>query len=161
MATVLPPPSKRQRLESSEKARIQAEANEIPDGLGSVRVQFIDESTGSATGPAIAVSIANATVKNLETLLNSVQGNVGDRDSWKDKLALICQRNRITEFPTDSPSRPPNQPRKMAPQLWMSFRIFITHFSDLVSEVPKRSLIFSSPPKLSFVFEQYQDAQLP
>lgn len=77
MATVLPPPSKRQRVEASEKARVQAEANEIPDGLGSVRVQFVDQSTGGGTGPAIAVSIANATVKNLETLLNSIQGNVG------------------------------------------------------------------------------------
>ncbi len=80
MATVLPPPSKRQRLEASEKVRIQAEANEIPDGLGSVRVQFVDQSTGNGTGPAVAVFIANATVKNLETLLNSIQGNVGKQN---------------------------------------------------------------------------------
>ena len=77
MATVLPPPSKRQRLEASEKARIQAEENEIPEGLGSVRVQFVDQSTRNGSGPAVAVAIANATVKNLETLLNSIQGNVG------------------------------------------------------------------------------------
>jgi ribosome assembly protein 4 len=77
MATVLPPPSKRQRLEASEKARIQAEANEIPLGLGSVRVQFVDQSTGNGTGPAVAVPLENATVKNLEILLNSIQGNVG------------------------------------------------------------------------------------
>lgn len=81
MATVLPPPSKRQRIETSEKARIQAEENQIPEGLGSVRVQFVDQSTGNGTGPAIAVSISNATVKNLETLLNSIQGNVGRRSS--------------------------------------------------------------------------------
>lgn len=81
MATVVPPPSKRQKLEAVEKARIQAEENEIPEGLGSVRVQFVDQSTGDGTGPAVAVSVANATVKNLETLLNSIQGNVGTRSS--------------------------------------------------------------------------------
>lgn len=90
MATVAPPPSKRQRLESLEKARIQAEANEIPDGLGNVRIQFVDQSTDEATGPAIAVSVTNATVENLETLLNSIQGNVGGRSSYKDKLVLKC-----------------------------------------------------------------------
>lgn len=77
MATVLPPPSKRQRLDASEKVRVQAEHDEIPDGLGSVRVQFVDQSTGGGTGSAISVPIANATVKNLEILLNSIQGNVG------------------------------------------------------------------------------------
>jgi hypothetical protein len=84
MATLLPPSSKRQRLEVSEKTRIQAEANEIPEGLGSVRVQFVDQSTGNGTGPAISVAIANATVKNLEILLNSIQGNVGARTSRRD-----------------------------------------------------------------------------
>ena len=77
MATVLPPPSKRQRLDASEKSRVQGEYNEIPDGLGSIRIQFVDQSTGGGTGPAISVPVANTTVKNLETLLNSIQGNVG------------------------------------------------------------------------------------
>lgn len=90
MATVLPPPSKRQRIEASEKARVQAEAREIPDGLGSVRVQFVDQSTGDGSGPAIAVPIANATVKNLETLLNSIQGNVGSRSLHQDLSGLNC-----------------------------------------------------------------------
>jgi len=90
MATVLPPPSKRQRVEASEKARVQAEENEIPDGLGSVRVQFVDQSTGGAAGPAVAVSIANTTVKNLETLLNSIQGNVGGLSSCGDLSVLSC-----------------------------------------------------------------------
>jgi hypothetical protein len=77
MATVIPPPTKRQRLEASEKVKIEAEASEIPEGLGSVRVQFVDQSTATGAGPVVAVSIENATVKNLETLLNSLQGNVG------------------------------------------------------------------------------------
>jgi len=77
MATVLPPPSKRQRLQVAEKARQQQEIQTIPDNLGSIRVQFFDQTTGNATGPAVAVPIVDSTVKNLETLLNTLKGNVG------------------------------------------------------------------------------------
>jgi ribosome assembly protein 4 len=77
MATLLPPPTKRQKREQDEKARLQQEIDQIPSDLGSVRVQFFDQATGSATGPAVSVPVADATVKNLETLLNTLQGNVG------------------------------------------------------------------------------------
>ncbi|KAK2879434.1 hypothetical protein FQN49_000894 [Arthroderma sp. PD_2] len=78
MATVLPPPSKRQRREIDEKARQQQEVDSIPENLGSVRVQFFDQSTGSASGPAVAVPLGDATVRNLEILLNTLQGNDDD-----------------------------------------------------------------------------------
>ena len=81
MTTFAPPPSKRQKLDLSEKARAQAEAAIIPDGLGSIRVQFVDQSTGSATGPVVAVPVQDASVKNLENLLNTLQGNVGIQSS--------------------------------------------------------------------------------
>ena len=77
MATLLPPPTKRQKTEIAEKARLQQEIQSIPDNLGSIRVQFFDQATGSATGPAVSVPVADANVKNLETLLNTLQGNVG------------------------------------------------------------------------------------
>lgn len=77
MATLLPPPSKRQRTETAERARQQQEIQSIPENLGSIRVQFFDQATGSATGPAVSVPVADASVKNLETLLNTLQGNVG------------------------------------------------------------------------------------
>ncbi|KAJ5623892.1 Ribosome assembly protein 4 [Penicillium lagena] len=76
MATVLPPPSKRQKVAQAEKAREQQEIQSIPSDLGSVRVQFYDQSTGNATGPAVSVPVADANIKNLETLLNTLQGNV-------------------------------------------------------------------------------------
>lgn len=82
MATLVPPPSKRQKLETAEKARLQQEIESIPDNLGSVRVQFFDQATGSVTGPAVSVPVAYANVKNLETLLNTLQGNVSAR--WKN-----------------------------------------------------------------------------
>lgn len=75
MATLVPPPSKRQRVEASERSRQQQDVASVPENLGSVRVQFVDQSNGNATGPAVSIPIADASVKNLETLLNTLQGN--------------------------------------------------------------------------------------
>ncbi|KMU91109.1 WD repeat-containing protein [Coccidioides immitis H538.4] len=75
MATLVPPPSKRQRLEDSEKSKQQQEIQTIPDNLGNIRVQFFDQGTGKASGPAVAIPVADATVRNLEILLNTLQGN--------------------------------------------------------------------------------------
>lgn len=76
MATVVPPPSKRQKLDAAVKAQKRIEDAQIPEGLGSVRIQFVDQTTGKSTGPVVAVPIQDATVRNLETLLNSLQGKV-------------------------------------------------------------------------------------
>ena len=77
MATVVPPPSKRRRVAEAEKAREQQEIDTIPDDLGSIRVQFIDQATGQAAGAPVSIPVADATVKNLELLLNTLQSNVG------------------------------------------------------------------------------------
>jgi ribosome assembly protein 4 len=76
MATVLPPPSKRQRTALAEKTRDQQEIDRIPENLGSVRVQFLDQATGQHTGGQVSIPVVDATVKNLELLLNTLQGNV-------------------------------------------------------------------------------------
>ena len=116
MATIVPPPSKRQKLEASEKARLQADAAVIPDNLGSIRVQFIDQSTGKATGPVVAVPVQDSTVKNLETLLNTIQGNVGRPGAalcWQGGLSLNESRIPPNEYHTASPfdSRPRTTPK--------------------------------------------------
>lgn len=77
MATILPPPSKRQRIGVAELARAQQDVDTIPDDLGSVRVQFLDQATGLSAGPPVSVPVRDATVKNLELLLNTLQRNVG------------------------------------------------------------------------------------
>ncbi len=76
MATQLPPPTKKQRREAAEKSRTQQDAADIPTDLGSVRVQFVDRTTGQATGGAVAIPVVDATVKNLETLVNSLLSHV-------------------------------------------------------------------------------------
>lgn len=88
MATLYPPPSKRQKLVQADKAREQQEIENIPSDLGSVRVQFFDQATGQPTGPAVSVPVADANVKNLETLLNTLQGNV--RFGPCDHLTISC-----------------------------------------------------------------------
>lgn len=76
MATVLPPPSKKQCLENSEKARKQQNIEEIPSDAGSLRIQFFDETTGLPVGVPTQVAVADANPKNLELLLNSLRGAV-------------------------------------------------------------------------------------
>ena len=76
MATVAPPPSKRQKTAIALKTKEQQELDTIPDNLGSVRVQFHDHATGKAIATPVSIPLANATVKNLELLLNTLQGNV-------------------------------------------------------------------------------------
>ena len=76
MATVLPPPTKRVKTAAAERAREQQDLDGVPDDLGSVRVQFFDQANGKPTGAPVSIPVADATVKNLELLLNTLQGNV-------------------------------------------------------------------------------------
>lgn len=80
MATVLPPPSKRQRLETLERSKEQQDINTVPSDAGSLRVQFFDETTGLPIGKGpVIVPVADATPKNLELLLNTLQGHVNPK----------------------------------------------------------------------------------
>jgi ribosome assembly protein 4 len=77
MATVIPPPSKRQRLEILERTREQQDINNVPADAGSLRLQFFDETTGLPIGQGpVLVPVADATPKNLELLVNTLQGYV-------------------------------------------------------------------------------------
>ncbi|MCJ1227508.1 hypothetical protein MMC12_004164 [Toensbergia leucococca] len=92
MATVLPPPSKRLRTANAEKAREQQNIQTIPEDLGSIRVQFIDQSTGQSAAAPVSIPVADATVKNLELLLNTLQNNdalerIPYRFTWRPELS--------------------------------------------------------------------------
>ena len=87
MATVLPPPSKKQKVAEAERAREQQTTlDSIPANLGNVRVRFFDESTGSAIGDTISVPVKDATVKNLELLVNSL---LGKKVCWMPFVPLL------------------------------------------------------------------------
>ena len=103
MATVLPPPSKRQRTEASAKAREQQDIEEVPSDAGTLRLQFFDETTGLPIGQGpVLVPVADATPKNLELLLNTLQGHVSTHPSrTADLLTDNPRRTRRNTFPTD------------------------------------------------------------
>ena len=89
MATVVPPPSKRQKTAFADRARELQELDVIPSNLGSVRVQFVDQATGKLSGAAISVPVVDATIKNLENLLNTLNKNV-------------CRRPHVIALPFQS-----------------------------------------------------------
>jgi ribosome assembly protein 4 len=92
MATLVPPPTKKQKTAQAAKAREQAEIDTIPDGLGSIRVQFHDAATGQPTGASVAVPVADASVRNLEGVVNVLLGNAVcmSRLFFYSRLEAIC-----------------------------------------------------------------------
>ena len=56
MATVPPPPSKKQSKAEAERTRQQQDVREdIPSDLGNVRLRFFDETTGNPIGDVVSV----------------------------------------------------------------------------------------------------------
>jgi ribosome assembly protein 4 len=76
MATVLPPPSKRQRTEHLERTKVQQDLQPIlaPD-LGSFKARFID-SDGEQLTDVVEIPVADASEKNVSLLLNTLLGKV-------------------------------------------------------------------------------------
>jgi len=90
MATVLPPPSKRQKTRDALRAKEQIQDEIIPEGLQ--RIQFKDADSGEAQGPIVSVSLADLTPENLSLLLNSLLGrrDIQDRLPYRfyDSLGI-------------------------------------------------------------------------
>jgi len=70
MATLLPPPSKKQRL-----AQAKVEPIDLSTVTGNVLCQFRASDTGEVTGTTIRIP-AKTTAKELELLLNQLLSNV-------------------------------------------------------------------------------------
>ncbi|EMC91498.1 hypothetical protein BAUCODRAFT_127396 [Baudoinia panamericana UAMH 10762] len=71
MATVLPPPSKRQKREEVERASQQIEQPNISE-VRDINVQFRDADTGAAQGSVVRLSLADLRPQQLSLLLNSL-----------------------------------------------------------------------------------------
>lgn len=79
MTTVLPPPSKRQKRAALEIATTQQDFSEsIPDA-GSFRARILDDA-GLPIVEAIEVQFADASEKNLSTIVNTILGR--DQDEF-------------------------------------------------------------------------------
>lgn len=80
MATVVPPPSKRQRREQLEKTQTQQDVTAVAPGEdGSFKARFVD-SDGNQMAEVIEVPLADASEKNISLLLNTLM----------DKVRVIC-----------------------------------------------------------------------
>jgi ribosome assembly protein 4 len=76
MATVLPPPSKRQRREQIERTQVQQDVEALtPADLGSFKARFVD-GDGKQMADVIEIPLADASEKNVSALLNTLLGRV-------------------------------------------------------------------------------------
>lgn len=168
MATVAPPPSKRQKLAAVEKAEKKAEDARIPEDLGSVRIQFVDQSTGKPTGSVVAVPVKDATVKNLETLLNTIQGNVRSESAHPDwamlqrPLSLTRVRTPPNDYPIAS-SFATTEPQQLAAttRSWTCRRIYGILSSDRATKPPRTTSCYSLSLKPSSASVQSPDVPPP
>jgi len=72
MATVMPPPSKRQRREEIERTQTQQDVTPlIATDLGSFKANFVD-GDGNQMADVIEINFADATEKNISILLNTL-----------------------------------------------------------------------------------------
>ncbi|RBQ84200.1 hypothetical protein VDGD_02854 [Verticillium dahliae] len=72
MATILPPPSKRQRREELERTTIQQDVTAVAPGEdGSFKARFVD-GDGKQLAEVIEVPLADASEKNLSLLVNTL-----------------------------------------------------------------------------------------
>lgn len=75
MATVLPPPSKRQKRADLERTKIQQDVTASEGPAGSFKARFLD-SDGNQMADVIEVPLADASEKNLSLLLNTLLSRV-------------------------------------------------------------------------------------
>lgn len=72
MATIVPPPSKRQRREDLERTTVQQDVTATLAGpAGSFKARFLD-GDGNQVCDVIEVPLADASEKNLSLLLNTL-----------------------------------------------------------------------------------------
>lgn len=94
MATVVPPPSKRQRREDLERHRFQQDVTAPTGPAGSFKARFLD-SDGNQTG-VVEVPLADASEKNLSLLLNTLMSRVCVFCTNSPKLNIDSRANNST-----------------------------------------------------------------
>ncbi|KAM0487048.1 hypothetical protein ACHAPX_000316 [Trichoderma viride] len=102
MATVLPPPSKRQKRENLERTQIQQDASAVAAGpAGSFKARFLD-SEGKQMADVIEVPLADASEKNLSLLLNTLLAR--EREEflpYRFRIHIPETDIIIDQYPTD------------------------------------------------------------
>lgn len=91
MATLIPPPSKKQRKEAQ---KVQ-EVNVLPEDVPNVLIKFQASDTGESLGGSLRVP-GTISEKQLEELLNQLQGNTEDPVPYS--FALLNQKDDVTDM---------------------------------------------------------------
>lgn len=91
MATLLPPPSKKQRREAQQVQEVDL----IPKDLPNILIKFEASDTGESVGGSLRVP-GGITEKQLEELLNQLQGNTDDPVPYT--FALVNQKESGDEM---------------------------------------------------------------
>ncbi|KAI5866526.1 YVTN repeat-like/Quino protein amine dehydrogenase [Durotheca rogersii] len=102
MATLVPPPSKRQRREALERSQIQQDVTSQAIDAGSFKARFVD-TDGNQLAETIEVPLADATEKNVSLLLNTLLGR--EREDFTPYRFRIHVPNSdviIDNYPTPS-----------------------------------------------------------
>jgi hypothetical protein len=114
MATVAPPPSKRQRREELERSQVQQDVTAVAAAdLGSFKARFVD-SDGNQMTDVVEIPLADATEKNVSLLLNTLLGRVCITPATVHLyrgLTYLSSRTAKTTPPIASESTSPPPPK--------------------------------------------------
>ncbi|KAK5988465.1 Ribosome assembly protein 4 [Cladobotryum mycophilum] len=102
MATVVPPPSKRQKRDNLERSRIQQDVTEPSEGLeGTFRARFVDID-GLQMEDVVEVPLADASERNLSLLLNTVLSREKeDFIPYRFRIHIPGTDIIVDQYPTD------------------------------------------------------------
>lgn len=102
MATIVPPPSKRQRREDLARTTVQADVTALaPSDVGSFKARFVD-AAGAQLADAIEIPLADASEKNVSLLLNTLLGR--DREDflpYRFRIHIPNSEIVVDQYPTD------------------------------------------------------------
>ncbi|KAH9888295.1 YVTN repeat-like/Quino protein amine dehydrogenase [Xylariomycetidae sp. FL2044] len=102
MATILPPPSKRQRREAIEKTQVQQDISPPTIEAGSFQARFVDKD-GNQMVDTIEVPLADASEKNVSLLLNTLlQRDREDFLPYRFRIHIPNSDVVIDNYPTPS-----------------------------------------------------------
>ncbi|KAI1811639.1 soluble quino protein glucose/sorbosone dehydrogenase [Poronia punctata] len=101
MATVLPPPSKRQKREILERSKVQQDVS-TTSITGSIRARFVD-SEGAELAETVEIPLADATEKNVSALLNTLlQRDREDFTPYRFRIRVPNSDIVIDSYPSPS-----------------------------------------------------------
>ncbi|GAW26300.1 putative wd repeat-containing protein [Rosellinia necatrix] len=101
MATVVPPPSKRQKREALERSQIQQDVTSTTI-TGSIRARFVD-SDGKELAETVEIPLADATEKNVSSLLNTLlQRDREDFTPYRFRIQIPNSNTVVDAYPSPS-----------------------------------------------------------